>query len=92
MMNSNYLPQTTSEFFDSCWEQGPCLFKASDSPERQKFFQGLMDFRSFAKLAQNRESSEDEPPMQFGMDVNAARYVNGKRETPNGEVCEQRRP
>ena len=30
-----------------------------------------------------------EEQLEFGVDLNAARYINGERETPNGEVRSQ---
>jgi hypothetical protein len=36
------------------------------------------------ELLKKRENAEG--PWEFGVDVNAARYRDGIRETPNGEV------
>ena len=54
------------------------------TPERRAFFEGLASFGALARLA--RCADEEGEPLEFGVDVNAARYVDGKRETPNGEV------
>lgn len=83
---ASFQPQSAAEFFDTCWEKAPRVFPASACADRASFFRGLMDFKAFEALTRKRETSEDEPPLQFGLDVNAARYVNGKRETPNGDV------
>jgi hypothetical protein len=31
-------------------------------------------------------SKQDQPPLEWGLDINAAVFKDGKRETPNGEV------
>ena len=58
------------------------VFKASAA--RRALFAGLFSYAELQRLAVICEQEEE--PMEFGVDVNAARYVDGKRETPNGEV------
>ncbi|PSC74527.1 bifunctional lysine-specific demethylase and histidyl-hydroxylase MINA [Micractinium conductrix] len=77
-------PQDGAAFLAQHWERGPVVVKAT--PERRAFFEGLASFGALARLA--RCADEEGEPLEFGVDVNAARYVDGKRETPNGEVAD----
>ncbi|GAB4813452.1 hypothetical protein N2152v2_000498 [Parachlorella kessleri] len=63
------------------WEKKPQVFKAT--PERKAVFQNLVTFKALQKLATARE--EEGEPLLFGTDINAVRYANGVRETPNGD-------
>lgn len=60
------------------------LIKAT--PGRKAFFAGMLSIDELLQLAKERQHDRDQHPLMFGLDVNAARYVNGQRETPNGEV------
>jgi hypothetical protein len=74
--------QDRSSFFSKYWEQQPAVFKAT--PARIALFQGLCTFPSVINWLKQREKKLG--PLEFGVDVNAARYQDGTRETPNGEV------
>lgn len=52
--------------------------------DRKAFFSGLFDIESLYELA--KPGPDGEPPLEFNIDINAARYVDGERETPNGMV------
>ena len=54
------------------------------SAARKALFQGLFSWAELQRLA--AICDEEGEPLEFGVDVNAARYVGGRRETPNGEV------
>ncbi|KAL4438516.1 hypothetical protein ABPG77_000164 [Micractinium sp. CCAP 211/92] len=75
-------PEAADAFLAGTWEQQPAVFKAT--PERRAFFEGLASFSQLAHVARICEGEGE--PLEFGVDVNAARYVDGRRETPNGEV------
>jgi hypothetical protein len=47
-------------------------------------FQGLCSFPAVVNWLKQRQQRSG--PLEFGVDVNAARYKDGVRETPNGEV------
>lgn len=51
---------------------------------RRRVFAGLFGWGELQRLA--AICDEEGQPLEFGVDVNAARYVDGRRETPNGEV------
>lgn len=74
--------QDPDTFFKGNWEQKPAVFKAT--PERVALFQGLCSFPAVINWLKQREKKAG--PLAFGVDVNAARYKKGVRETPNGEV------
>jgi hypothetical protein len=75
--------QTTQEFFSQYWEQQPLYIKAT--PGRTAFFQRLIGGTpSFLKVLEGRERSEG--PLAFGVEVIAARYQDGRRETLEAEV------
>jgi hypothetical protein len=74
--------QDPDAFFKGNWEQKPAVFKAT--AERVALFQGLCSFPAVLNWLKQREKKAG--PLAFGVDVNAARYKNGVRETPNGEV------
>jgi hypothetical protein len=76
------LPQDSAKFLKQHWEQAPVVFKAS--AERRALFAGLFNYVELQRLAVICEQEGE--PLEFEVDVNAARYVDGKRETPNGEV------
>ena len=67
----------------STWEQRPAVFKAT--AQRRGLFDGLFCFAELQRLA--RICEQEGEPLQFGVDVNAARYVDGTRETPNGDLA-----
>lgn len=64
------------------WERGPAVFRAT--PARVQLFEGLFSYAELLRLA--AIAGEEGEALEFGVDVNAARYVDGRRETPNGEV------
>lgn len=74
--------QDPEEFFNGDWEQQPAVLKAT--PERIALFQGLCSYPAVINWLKQREKKSG--PLEFGADVNAARYKDGVRETPNGEV------
>ena len=74
--------QNRREFFEGKWEQQPAVFKATS--ERIALFQGLCTFPAIVNWLKQREKKSG--PLEFGVDVNAARYKDGVRETPNGDV------
>jgi hypothetical protein len=74
--------QETSSFFKHTWEQGPAVYRATEA--RRRLLGGRFSFQELLRLA--HISEQEGGPLEFGTDVNAARYVNGVRETPNGEV------
>jgi hypothetical protein len=49
-----------------------------------QLFEGLFSYAELLRLA--AIAGEEGEALEFGVDVNAARYVDGRRETPNGEV------
>ncbi|WIA29285.1 hypothetical protein OEZ86_011790 [Tetradesmus obliquus] len=77
-------PEDPDTFFKGNWEQKPAVFKAT--PERVALFQGLCSFPAVINWLKQREKKAG--PLAFGVDVNAARYKKGVRETPNGEVAD----
>lgn len=75
--------QARSTFFSKYWEQQPLVSRAT--PARAALCQGLScTFPTFINWLKQREKKSG--PLEFGVDVNAARYRDGTRETPNGEV------
>lgn len=58
------------------------MFKAT--PGRVALFQGMCSLPTFINWLKQREKKAG--PLTFGVDVNAARYRDGVRTTPNGEV------
>lgn len=75
--------QTRQAFFSEHWEKQPAVFKAT--PGRVALFQGMCSLPTFINWLKQREKKAG--PLTFGVDVNAARYRDGVRTTPNGEVC-----
>lgn len=75
--------QDPTAFRATCWEQRPRVFKAT--PERAAFFKGLLSLPHYLELARRREASGRQP-FHCAVDVNAARYRQGKRETLTVEV------
>lgn len=69
-------------FFDKYWEKQPGVFKAT--PGRMALFQGMCSLPTLLNWLRQREKKQG--PLEFAVDVNAARYRDGTRETPNGEV------
>lgn len=53
---------------------------------KQKVFDGLFTCSSLDAIMKEREADDSKGPLEFGIDLNAAKYVDGVRETPNGEV------
>lgn len=76
-------PKDPAAFRTATWEQRPRVFKAT--PERVAFFQGLLSLPHYLDLARRREASR-KGPFQCALDVNAARYRQGRRETLTVEV------
>ena len=74
--------QDVAKFMKQHWEREPAVFKAT--PERRALFTGQLDYAELLRLAGICE--QEGQALEFGVDVNAARYIDGKRETPNGEV------
>eukprot|EP00879_Flechtneria_rotunda_P000471 GHRR01000573.1.p1 GENE.GHRR01000573.1~~GHRR01000573.1.p1 ORF type:complete len:692 (+),score=292.63 GHRR01000573.1:55-2076(+) len=77
-------PQTADAFHTDNWEQQPAVFKAT--PERIALFQGLCSLPAVLNWLKQREKKAG--PLEFGVDVNAARYKDGVRENPNGDVAD----
>jgi hypothetical protein len=75
----------TASFLEKQWEQAPCVFPAT--PERLAYFHHLLSLPSYLQAAQKRDepTAKKTTPRSFrlGVDVNAARYVHGHRETLN---------
>eukprot|EP00882_Tetradesmus_deserticola_P024200 GHRQ01026436.1.p1 GENE.GHRQ01026436.1~~GHRQ01026436.1.p1 ORF type:complete len:123 (-),score=8.05 GHRQ01026436.1:281-649(-) len=74
--------QDPGSFFERNWEQKPAVFKAT--AERVALFQGLCSLPAVVNWLKQRQKKAG--PLAFGVDFNTARYRNGVRETPNGEV------
>ena len=74
--------QGAAAFLHTHWERKPAVIRASAA--RTAFFNGLFSWAELQRLA--AICDEEGEPLEFGVDVNAARYVGGRRETPNGEV------
>lgn len=49
----------------------------------------MMNMHELLELAKMRDQDEHDGPLLFPRDVNAVRYVNGVRESLNGEVSDQ---
>ncbi|KAM3570911.1 hypothetical protein VYU27_007030 [Nannochloropsis oceanica] len=88
--------ENTASFLENQWEQAPCVFRAS--PERLAYFHHLLSLSSYLQAAKKRDEprrvkSADKMPasrsFRLGVDVNAARYVRGHRETLNEINAEQ---
>lgn len=77
-------PETRQTFFSTHWEKQPAVFRAT--PGRVALFQGMCSFPTVINWLKQREKKSG--PLEFGVDVNAARYRDGTRETPNGEVAD----
>eukprot|EP00775_Hariotina_reticulata_P000580 gene580-859_t len=77
-------PEDPDTFFAKHWEQQPAVFKATS--ERTALVQGLCSFPAVVNWLKQRQQRAG--PLEFGVDVNAARYKDGVRETPNGEVAD----
>lgn len=78
-------PETSAKFFAECWERQPRVFRAT--PQRAALAASLTTLPSLLKWVAAQEAADPsgESPLLFGRDVNAARYRDGVRETPNGE-------
>jgi hypothetical protein len=63
------------------WEEKPQVFKNSFTA---KSFAGKFSFETVLKIVD--ELAADDMALEFGMDINAARFKEGVRETPNREV------
>lgn len=79
------LLQNGKEFLAGKWEQKPAIFKAT--PDRLALVHGLCTFPAVINWLKQREKKSG--PLEFAVDVNAARYKDGIRETPNGDVSPQ---
>eukprot|EP00882_Tetradesmus_deserticola_P009776 GHRQ01010328.1.p2 GENE.GHRQ01010328.1~~GHRQ01010328.1.p2 ORF type:complete len:219 (+),score=69.53 GHRQ01010328.1:315-971(+) len=77
-------PEDPGSFFERNWEQKPAVFKAT--AERVALFQGLCSLPAVVNWLKQRQKKAG--PLAFGVDFNTARYRNGVRETPNGEVAD----
>ncbi|GMH40109.1 hypothetical protein BSKO_08013 [Bryopsis sp. KO-2023] len=77
-------PKDLKWFVGECWEKKPHVFEATG--EKKKVFDGLFTCDSLKNILKEREALGGAGPLNFGIDLNAAMYVNGVRETPNGEV------
>mmetsp|Transcript_19114 Transcript_19114/g.53280 ORF Transcript_19114/g.53280 Transcript_19114/m.53280 type:complete len:526 (+) Transcript_19114:205-1782(+) len=77
-------PMSCNEFFTTVWEQKPLVFHNKFT---ENFFCGKFSFGSLLSIASDSPSSHTEKkPLAFGVDINAARYRDGVRETPNNEA------
>ena len=81
LMASDGFLQGTKEFFQEVWEEKPRVFKNSFTSEK---FAGKFDFDTVLGIAD--KLAADDMALAFGEDINAARYKDGVRETPNQEV------
>lgn len=70
--------QTLKDFFGSVWEEKPRVFSNQFTTG---FFPGKFSFESLLELTDSLASEGD--ALDFGLDINAARYRDGIRETPN---------
>lgn len=70
-------PMGLREFRAQCWEQRPSLHRAT--PERAAAFAGAFDLSTLLALAGSHA-------LQFGLDITAAKYVDGARTTPVAQV------
>ena len=69
----------------SYWEQKPGVFKATEG--KASFFSGLFNIKALTELAGQCEEDESlGGPLRFSIDLNAARYVDGKREDFRAET------
>jgi hypothetical protein len=76
-------PQTADAFFADCWERRPRVFKAT--PARAALAARLTTLPTLLGwLAAAERAGGGRSPLRFARDVNAARYLDGVRETPNG--------
>lgn len=73
--------QDPGKFLESYWEQSPAVFRAT--PERVALFRDMCSLPTVLSWLRAREKKRA-GPLEFGVDVNAARYRDGVRETPNG--------
>ncbi|PRW61282.1 bifunctional lysine-specific demethylase and histidyl-hydroxylase MINA [Chlorella sorokiniana] len=80
----SFLVDDAAVFLQRHWERKPVVLRASTA--RTAFFNGLFSWGELQRLA--AICDEEGEPLEFGVDVNAARYVGGRRETPNGEVAD----
>ncbi|KAL0045819.1 hypothetical protein WJX82_005646 [Trebouxia sp. C0006] len=69
----------------SAWENRPEVFKPASA--RTELLSALFDTSTFRKVVKKLEKRD---PLEFGRDLNAARYVDGKRETPNAQVADNK--
>ncbi|KAK9839615.1 hypothetical protein WJX81_001019 [Elliptochloris bilobata] len=72
-------------FLDQQWERKPVFFPGHEN--RRKALETLFTTAMFFQTVTQRDGGE-EGPLEFGRDVNACRYVDGVRETPNEEVAD----
>ncbi|DBA73237.1 hypothetical protein WJX77_009828 [Trebouxia sp. C0004] len=69
----------------SAWENGPKVFKPASA--RKELLSALFDTSTFRKIVKKLEKHD---PLEFGRDLNAARYMDGKRDTPNAQVADSK--
>ncbi|EWM22263.1 myc-induced nuclear antigen [Nannochloropsis gaditana] len=73
-----------ASFLEKHWESAPSVFPST--PERLAFFHHLLSLEDYLKTARERDEKGEEKgrhSFRLGVDVNAARYVHGQRETHN---------
>jgi hypothetical protein len=73
--------QDVGEFFRENWEKRPRVFRNAFT---DSFFADRLSFPRLLDLVQRLAGEDD--ALDFGLDINAARYRDGVRETPNREV------
>ncbi|KAA6418069.1 MAG: bifunctional lysine-specific demethylase and histidyl-hydroxylase NO66-like [Trebouxia sp. A1-2] len=69
----------------SAWENRPEVFKLASA--RTELLSALFDASTLRKVVKELEKHD---PLEFGRDLNAARYIDGKRETPNAQVADSK--
>jgi len=76
-------PKSVETFTEKVWERQPKLYPASKAPGRAAFFKGLCDLEAFQQHVREAEN-----PLEFGVDLNASRFVDGVKEMANGKVAD----
>lgn len=70
-------------FQATTWERCPRVYRGKKSTSRSDYFRDLCDLAAF-----QHHVEEVETPLLFGVDLNATRYVDGIKETANGQVAD----
>lgn len=70
-------------FQTKTWERHARLFAGKKSASRTDYFRNLCNLSVFQEHIE-----EAGAPLEFGVDLNATRYVDGVKETANGQVAD----